>query len=638
MNNKEKNDEFSELTFLDDEQIEMIAEKYPVCDKSFQKRIAALCEEKLVMKKENYFYDYNGEETGIAEKVDVHEKTPWYRSRFLAAAASFVVVFGAAAGTIAGIKKFGNNDDKTPLSVVTDKKDVSDSAAAKELEKNSGALLDSFNTVDRIYGGNIDKDTTKTMMIGSIEYAKITDARFRTKKDLLDYMNSFMTEDMINKKYSDMFDSDDAWCAEFDGELYGKVSARASGYSFIGTPAFGKITENSAEMTVSYDDFGSTSEMIFDLKKVNGIWKIDNIKTQEKVEINTETTTEKTEEIKDDITADYTDTRYIPALLETINLAERIFSGNINKNEADRYSFGGEEYAVITESGLSYSGIKDRLNSMMTSNVLNSRYQSVFGTDTPWIMETNGKTYGKLSTRGSAFVFDISSQNVEYRNASDSSVDVLVPYNDYGSSSTAILKLVKEGNSWKLYSIDAVSSTEKVPVTTVTQEETTEPETVPATEENPGYVEPPVIDTSFIGTLDYVESIGSGALPADESIVYNYNGYDYAPVAKTQFTSTADVEYFMQCVMTQRLINSRYYSVLNGDSPQLIDVDGVLYQKISGRGAAFRLNNITNFYFENVTENTADMLLPFNDYGIESTLTVCLVKENGIWKADNIIL
>lgn len=236
------------------------------------------------------------------------------------------VVFGAAAGVIAGVKKLGNNDKKTPLSVVADKRNVSESSIAKELEKSSGSLLESFNVVDGIYGGKIDKDTSKTRMIGSVKYAKITDARFQTKNNLLDYMNSFMTENMINNRYADIFDSDDAWCAEFDGELYGKVSARASGYTFVGTPVFSNITENTAEMTVSYDDYGSTSDMIFNLKKVNNIWKIDDMHTQEKAEINKETDT-KEDGNKNNIMADYTKNEYVTTLLESINLAERMSSG-----------------------------------------------------------------------------------------------------------------------------------------------------------------------------------------------------------------------------------------------------------------------------------------------------------------------
>lgn len=637
MNNKEKKDEFNGLTFLDDEQIEMIAEKYPVCDKSVQKRIAALCEEKLAMKKDEFFYNYDGDEIKIAEKVDVHEKTPWYRSRFLTVAASFVVVFGAAAGVIAGVKKLGNNDKKTPLSVVADKRNVSESSIAEELEKSSGSLLESFNVVDGIYGGKIDKDTSKTRMIGSVEYAKITDARFQTKNNLLDYMNSFMTENMINNRYADMFDSDDAWCAEFDGELYGKVSARASGYTFVGTPVFSNITDNTAEMTVSYDDYDSTSDMIFNLKKVNNIWKIDDMHTQEKAEINKETDT-KEDGNKNNIMADYTKNEYVTALLESINLAERMSSGNIKKDETSKYLFNGEEYAKIIEPGFSISDIQNQMNSMMSSNILNSRYLNVFDTNTPWVIKVGNDAYGKLSARGAAFIFDTAPFKVNYRNASEYYVDLLVPYDDYGNESIATLKLVKEGEGWKLDSIDIPVVSETVPEPIVTQEKTTEAATVPVTGNDAPSVEPPDIDSSFIGAIDYIEFISSGGLHADESNIYNYNGFDYAPVVKTQFSSVADVEFFMQSVMTQKLINSRYYSVLNGEYPELIDVEGVLYEKVGGKGAAFSLNNITNFDFENVTENTADMILPYNDYGVDTTLTICLVKENGIWKADDIIL
>ncbi len=302
MNDKRKKDELNELTYLDDEQIELIAKKYPVLNKSLKKRIAALCEEKLAMKKDdNYFYnDHENEETELVENVEIYRKTPWYRNRALTAAASFVLVFGAAAGIIAGIKKSDTNDNNmSSFSIISDSQKMTEADIIKELEECSTSLLESFNCVDKIYGGNIEKDMNSVITIGGIEYAEITDTRFGTKNDLLDFMNNCMTENIIDKRYGNMFDENNgqnAWCAESNGKLYGKVSARASGYTFIGEPTFRSVTDDTAEMSVNYDNYGRTDVLLFQLRYDGKNWKIDSFESAEITTIPTEPLSDATPE------------------------------------------------------------------------------------------------------------------------------------------------------------------------------------------------------------------------------------------------------------------------------------------------------------------------------------------------------
>ena len=100
---------------------------------------------------------------------------------------------------------------------------------------------------------------------------------------------------------------------------------------------------------------------------------------------------------------------------------------------------------------------------------------------------------------------------------------MLVSYDDYGNESIATLKLVKEGEGWKLDSIDIPVVSETVPEPIVAHEKTTEATTVPVTGNDAPSVEPPDIDSSFIGAIDYIEFISSGGFHADESNIYNYN-------------------------------------------------------------------------------------------------------------------
>jgi len=63
----------------------------------------------------------------------------------------------------------------------------------------------------------------------------------------------------------------------------------------------------------------------------------------------------------------------------------------------------------------------------------------------------------------------------------------------------------------------------------------------------------------LFGALDYIDQIGAGNLPKDESdtIRSTGSGAVYEKVAKTQFSSTADLKAYMESSLTQKMIDSR---------------------------------------------------------------------------------
>lgn len=98
--------------------------------------------------------------------------------------------------------------------------------------------------------------------------------------------------------------------------------------------------------------------------------------------------------------------------------------------------------------------------------------------------------------------------------------------------------------------------------------------------------------SGLFGALNYIEQIGSGNLPKDESKTYTSNQYgaDYEAVSGTQFSSTADLQSYMESYLTQPLILSRYSNLLSiygSSSPLYIDVDGALYGKVYATSCGF---------------------------------------------------
>ncbi len=108
MNDEKQYDFLEELVPHDMKGYKKIAKKYPALDKSAQKRIVKLCEEKLAMKNDekNYF-----EDDTIDDDVEVIKSIPWYRSGVFTIAASFVLVAGIGIGIAAVMGKPANIDN-----------------------------------------------------------------------------------------------------------------------------------------------------------------------------------------------------------------------------------------------------------------------------------------------------------------------------------------------------------------------------------------------------------------------------------------------------------------------------------------------------------------------------------------------
>lgn len=109
-----KYDFLDKLGELDDDEIEMISEEYPFADRHDKLRIARLCEEKLVMRK-NMDFDSTDE---MNEKTRRISKKSWYRSPALSIAVSFVIIAGIGIITMKGLSNKSNIGDSDSDSTI----------------------------------------------------------------------------------------------------------------------------------------------------------------------------------------------------------------------------------------------------------------------------------------------------------------------------------------------------------------------------------------------------------------------------------------------------------------------------------------------------------------------------------------
>lgn len=142
-------------------------------------------------------------------------------------------------------------------------------------------LLGALNYIDQIGGGNIPRDDENATDIGGRQFAKVI-AQFTDTADLDEYMHSYLTDNFIKSRYSGILGGDEPYYIDIDGELYGYVTAKGSGFSWIEEDYYPVVelkdsADDNYTITTKFDDYGAETEMEVKIVKDNGYWKIDSI-------------------------------------------------------------------------------------------------------------------------------------------------------------------------------------------------------------------------------------------------------------------------------------------------------------------------------------------------------------------------
>lgn len=139
----------------------------------------------------------------------------------------------------------------------------------------------------------------------------------------------------------------------------------------------------------------------------------------------------------------------------------------------------------------------------------------------------------------------------------------------------------------------------------------------------------------IISSLNTIDLIGAGALDFDAEAEYTAdNGDIYHKVTDARFSTSADVRALMDNVLTQSLINDRYYSILDADDPMCIDVDGELYIKSFARGGGFAFTD-DDPVIEKTSADGWSILAMYDNYGTIECMDIGVINDGG-WKVYNI--
>lgn len=134
--------------------------------------------------------------------------------------------------------------------------------------------------------------------------------------------------------------------------------------------------------------------------------------------------------------------------------------------------------------------------------------------------------------------------------------------------------------------------------------------------------------------LAELDSFGGSVIDYDSSDTVNIGGRDYYRVTDSRFTCVADISDYIDEIMTDNLINSRYSFLTQGEDAFFADRDGKLYVRNQPRGSGFAFSdNSVDISDVSETSFTADR--DYDNYGAASKLTIKVVKTDAGWRIDS---
>lgn len=506
MDNEKKYDFLKELTPHDLKEYKKVAKKYPVLDKSAQKRILDLCEEKMAMRNNDDFYKHNE----VNEPVETVKKTPWYHSRILTVAASFVLVAGLGVAAFAGLSRV--NDDTVPSTDLPFSTHTSQiEPTTDNLKRNTDAelnqekareLMYALDFVDRFggNGGDIGYDMNKFFYDADEQlYVKVVESGFSCTDDVRSYMAKYMTESYISEHYSGFFGNYDPILTDVDvngkNVLYSKYSPKGCGFQWTETvPTIEKQTDGMYIILAEYYNYGVTDTMVITVIRDSvGNWKIENTALKTDSE-NLQTSTTETSAIVTALEKSATesvvmntenpiissDKQYITDELSTnavptttvenptemptenieitqsmandflyaFNLIDRFGGCGIQYDENQYINISNDEVIYrVTEQGFNTTqDVADYMKKYMTQSYIAERYSGLLGNYDPVLTDIDMGGWYALYTRycPKACGFQWTGKESVIEKHTDDMYTILAEYYNFGVVDTMTIEIIRD--------------------------------------------------------------------------------------------------------------------------------------------------------------------------------------------------
>ena len=156
------------------------------------------------------------------------------------------------------------------------------SAEKTDYEEVLAPLLNGLNEIDRlgacaiVYDESVSfKDTDNSV------FYKVSDTRFSETKDLREFMQGYITDNLIKGRYASIVDSDKPLYMDKDGALYVRENGKAGGFAWTDKKAeISDATDAGFTALKEYDQFGAPATVKLKVKKTADGYRVDALEFQ----------------------------------------------------------------------------------------------------------------------------------------------------------------------------------------------------------------------------------------------------------------------------------------------------------------------------------------------------------------------
>ncbi|WP_297959026.1 hypothetical protein [uncultured Ruminococcus sp.] len=145
-------------------------------------------------------------------------------------------------------------------------------------EAQAAGIVNAIKSLERLGGCGLsyDAETVYTSESG-INYYKVTESGFTGTADIKAIQDSYISQNMINERYSYLIGGESPFYIDVEGALYMQNYARGF-YIFQETaPKIEKTSENGWSILADFDNFGGIDTADIRVVNENGTWKADSI-------------------------------------------------------------------------------------------------------------------------------------------------------------------------------------------------------------------------------------------------------------------------------------------------------------------------------------------------------------------------
>lgn len=170
-----------------------------------------------------------------------------------------------------------NNANKTDVSSETSPVQSTATYSRENTNKDAELLFDNLNEIDMLGGSALEYDENDCFEEGRLTYCKVTDKKYTSVKQIKEFMEENLTENLIGGRYVTILGTEEPCFVEKDGNLYVLRAGRGCGFRYTEKPVVTQSNEKGFVAERKYDNFGIESTLRISVVLENEKPKIDSL-------------------------------------------------------------------------------------------------------------------------------------------------------------------------------------------------------------------------------------------------------------------------------------------------------------------------------------------------------------------------